>query len=247
MEKVAKYLHLIKRNGIWHYNRRVPKQLVSVVGRSFIKQSLKTRDLAEAKQLRAKLDVRTDALFADAECNGVEANSSKEAKGHLSPLSVLVDHLRLTVEKRDARTAYNFAEDQPRDKDELRHLVSDAEMQLEALTEPGHPDKGWLVGSHVDRLLRELGAEIDSENSIQFDDLMRRALIELQRRKLARYESRFERTFFDALFGSEQAATPTLGEIADIYLAEKTGDFSANGVSVTHGRFPYRSTGLGRL
>ncbi|WP_366142902.1 DUF6538 domain-containing protein [Pseudooceanicola sp.] len=40
MKKVAETHHLQKREETWHYYRRVPSVLVSVIGKKFIKQSL---------------------------------------------------------------------------------------------------------------------------------------------------------------------------------------------------------------
>lgn len=72
MENVADTYHLTRRGGgIWYYFRKVPKELVPVIGKRFIKRSLRTSDKAEAKKRRTVEEVRTDAYFAECFAQGV--------------------------------------------------------------------------------------------------------------------------------------------------------------------------------
>ena len=47
--------YLIKRNGIFHLHKRVPKQLVRHYGKQFIRKSLRTRDRKEAVRVASSL------------------------------------------------------------------------------------------------------------------------------------------------------------------------------------------------
>jgi len=47
--------YLIKRNGIFHLHKRVPKQLVRHFGKQFIRKSLRTRDRKEAVRVASSL------------------------------------------------------------------------------------------------------------------------------------------------------------------------------------------------
>ena len=47
--------YLIKRNGIFHRHKRVPKQLVRHFGKQFIRKSLRTRDRKEAVRVASSL------------------------------------------------------------------------------------------------------------------------------------------------------------------------------------------------
>ena len=47
--------HLRKRDGIWHYYRRVPAQFQDVDERTFVRVSLNTRDLEKAERLKAAI------------------------------------------------------------------------------------------------------------------------------------------------------------------------------------------------
>ncbi|MCC5961033.1 MAG: hypothetical protein JJU08_17005 [Rhodobacteraceae bacterium] len=64
---MADTLHLRCRSGTWYYVRRVPKLLVPIIGKEFIKHSLNTKDKAQAKKLRPLEDMRADAQFVAAE------------------------------------------------------------------------------------------------------------------------------------------------------------------------------------
>ena len=49
--------YLIKRNGIFHLHKRVPKQLVRHFGKQFIRKSLRTRDRKEAVRVASSFVV----------------------------------------------------------------------------------------------------------------------------------------------------------------------------------------------
>ena len=60
---MADTLYLSKRNDTWHYCRRVPLDRVTVLGKTFIKQSLGVKGLSEAEELRNVLNVKFDIEF----------------------------------------------------------------------------------------------------------------------------------------------------------------------------------------
>lgn len=101
MKQVAETHHLQKRGNFWHYYRRVPKSLVSVIGKSFIKKSLGTQDLKSAKNLRNVLNVRYDAEFAEAE----NAANTPVASAKPVTLSVLQEYIRRHVQTLDQCSA----------------------------------------------------------------------------------------------------------------------------------------------
>ena len=71
-----------KRNGIYQFRRAVPDDLVVVVRRLEIKQSLKTRDAAEAKLLHAVAFADSERLFARAraELSGESSFTPEDVK-----------------------------------------------------------------------------------------------------------------------------------------------------------------------
>jgi len=67
MKVVSDSLHLQNANGTWRYVRRVPRHLMPVIGRQFIKHSLKTRERTQSRWLRPIEVMKADALFVAAE------------------------------------------------------------------------------------------------------------------------------------------------------------------------------------
>ena len=62
--------HLIKRNGVWSYRRRVPTHLVRLLGKKTIQFSLHTASLKEAKKRRAAEDLKWSTRFEARSHNG---------------------------------------------------------------------------------------------------------------------------------------------------------------------------------
>lgn len=65
MEDMAKPSGLFWRKGRAYYRRRVPIDLVSVLGKKEIYKALHTSDKTKAKTLKALEDARTEKMFLD--------------------------------------------------------------------------------------------------------------------------------------------------------------------------------------
>jgi hypothetical protein len=63
MKTVSDTLHLQRRGGTWHYYRRTPSNLVSVIGRRFFKRSLKTSSLVEEEAQNVRRHLKLDTLI----------------------------------------------------------------------------------------------------------------------------------------------------------------------------------------
>src|SRR5437764_5317917 len=90
MEQVSATHHLIRRNGVWYYRRRVSMPLVAMFGKKVIQFSLNTSSLKEAKKRRAAEDLKWTTQFDAAEKkNGdaVAANGSQSAEHPAPPLT----------------------------------------------------------------------------------------------------------------------------------------------------------------
>jgi hypothetical protein len=57
-QSLSQTTRLIRRNGIYHYRRCVPDDLVAAIGRREIYQSLATTSLTEAKKIRTIEDLK---------------------------------------------------------------------------------------------------------------------------------------------------------------------------------------------
>lgn len=218
--------HLQKRGNVYHYYRRVPLRLVPILGRRFIKRSLGTTNLAEAKTLRTVEDLKAEALFAAAETAHPKVGSSGVS------FEMLVEYVRETVERLDRRSAESLAFDPPADMDELQERSQDAEYQRSILANPADPRRDELVSRAADRIMSDAGVSVSGQGlNAQFAEIVRRGLIELTRRKVDRLEDRHDRPFHDNLFDPARPPAVTFRELADMYVAEKEQDHDVNGVS----------------
>ena len=96
MTNVADTYHLQHRGNTWYYHRRVPTDLVQLMGKPVIKRSLQTSSKTEAKRLRAVHDLATDAQFA--KLRGSVKPDFKD--GSRVSLELLVEYLREAVAPR---------------------------------------------------------------------------------------------------------------------------------------------------
>jgi len=230
MTEVAETLHLQKRGGVWYFFRRVPKPLVPIIGKTFIKRSLGTGKLAEAKRLRTIQELSADALFAAAE-RGESSTDGEHSSRCVLPLPVLIEHVRLMVDSSDGE-ADKYLRQHPSANSEIHaERWKDAEYELGILTNPDDPRQAELVDRAGQRVLSSLGAEIsDLAAGAEFDEIVRRALIELCRRRIDRLADDFGSAFHDSLFDPARRAAVTVVQLAQTYLTEKEEDYRLNGV-----------------
>ncbi len=230
MQDVAETLHLQKRGGVCYYFRRVPKALVAAIGKQFVKQSLGTSSLTEAKRLRTIHDLSSDALFMAAEKDGI--GSGKGSKQPVLPLATLTEHVRSMIAVMDRQSADRLLKGPPADRTGLKERQADAEYELGILINPADPRQHELIGRAAQRLLDQIGADIpDLSKAAQFEEIIRRGLIELCPRRLDRYADRYDRLYYDSLFDPARPASVMLEELSQTYLAEKEEDYHLNGVS----------------
>ncbi len=232
MNSVADTFHLQKRGDVWHYYRRVPKHLVQVLGKGFIKRSLGVTSRSEAKRLRAIEDVKTDALFASLE-RQVSLTKSKPSSDHREiSLQMLTEHVRMTVRDLDKKNADRFLTEPPADKDELRELSRNASIELGILTNIDDPRREEWISLAMQRFSGEVGAlDLAPEIHDKFYDIVRRGLIELQRRKVDRYSDLHDKQYHDQLFSPQARASVSFRELAKSFVREKEIEFTANEVS----------------
>ena len=225
--EVADTLHLQKRGETWFYYRRVPRHLVPALGKQFIKRSLGVTSLADAKKLRPIEDLKADALFAAAEKK--DAPTTPPA----ASLAVLTEHVRETVEKLDKRAAKGLVEDPPANASERADMRQNVEMDLQALRDPSNPNGHQSVQSIANRVAAEKGVDTTQPDfpTAQFLDLVRRGLVEVERRQLARYDHGHAQPFLDPVFDPKRPPAVTFGELADMYVAEKVAEYEASGVA----------------
>lgn len=194
---------LLRRGDTYHYHRRVPLHLVDIIGKKFIRRSLGTDSLKEARRLRTVEDARTELMFRDAE-KGIKPIAGRAGVS----LEALTVYVRDTVEEMDRQTAERFALSPPADKQSLADLVAEAEIDLSILTDLTDPRQEETVAWQADRIAHANSLDLtDASLLAQFAELVRRGLVEVARRRIGRLTNKNGKTFHDAVF--DPASKPT--------------------------------------
>lgn len=232
MKLVSDTYHLQRRGASWHYVRRVPSNLVGVLGKKFIKKSLGKIDKAHAKQLRTIEDLQCDIQFA-----GLTAKLQNPVQLIATPkigsasLNDVIEHVRRTVDEADKRYAAWFAQDPPSDPEDLNDRRKDAAIELSMLRKPGDMNGEELVSRETGRAYTELGRQMkDGEYDSAAAEVVRRGLVEIARRRLDRYDDRHDRTFHDVLFDPARTSPMTFEQAADTHLSEKLKHYAENDI-----------------
>ena len=195
---------LLKRGDTYHYHRRVPLNLVDIIGKKFVRLALGTDSPKEARRRRTLEDARTDAMFRDAE-KGIKPGAGRAG----ASLDTLTDYVRETVEAMDRKSAERLALAPPTDKDKLADMVQDAEIELGILTDPGDPRQDEIVSLVTDRIAYANGADLtDTEIVAQFAEVVRRGLVEVTRRRHGRLTDANGKAFHDAMFDPARPRAP---------------------------------------
>jgi Domain of unknown function (DUF6538) len=231
MKTVSGNQRLLRRNGVYYYRRRVPLHLVEKLGRKVVQLSLNTASFKEAKQLRAIKDLEWDARFHQLEANDstVTADTPK-AKNAKSPLpeSELLRLVREYVERKDIEAQNWFSSDPPDSECQKAEMIMDVETEAQITGHRDHPQANEWVSLTAKEILEGAGWG-DDESGLPwpaFAEMVRRALLELDRRRVARLNDNHERTFFDQLFAPYHRQTASFGELADqvLRLTEEDAD-----------------------
>lgn len=209
---------LVRRNSVWYYRRRVPEALRNRLGKLFVQHSLGTKDKAVAKKHRAIEDIKWDAQFA-----ALEQNDSALLPKASQASVCLEDLVRDYVRKMDKMAEDRFHQHPPHDQEEQANAFESLGYELGVLRTPGHPQQDEWVSRTWDMILDGTHAAVGLTGLSRehFASLIRRALIELSRRRLARFEHQFDETHFDELFNPSHQRQVTFGQLAEDYLAAR--------------------------
>lgn len=223
---MAKPVGLMKVKGTYYYRVKVPLDLVEAFGgKKEIKRSLKTKSPVEARKRRNCMAVEWDARFERArerlEAGETQVSSLSEAEA----LQLVLHYVFETDRKFRADEAI-AAKPTP---EQLEDWGVELETELQSLENTADPQGDVMVGTEGAALLSAQGVHLEglsSERAV-FMELMRRALIELTRRSLARHRNDFSTDHYDHLFAlpelSESSKLPTgqtitLDELCKRYL-----------------------------
>jgi hypothetical protein len=235
-QSLSQSARLNRRNGVYHYRRRVPDALIENIGKREVHRSLGTTSLAEAKRRRAVEDIRWDARFQAAEFN-TGAPPVPALNGTAHPGSPLAYHqsLRLVqdfVTRLDAEAQCASLNDPLANEQEQADVCQDIEIGLGILRDRGDIRADAWVDSASREILGSAGLPIDAASlTSSFAEFVRRGLVELDRRRLARAEENYSRQFFDGAFDPARLPDTTFAELAQQYLRMREEEASANGTS----------------
>jgi integrase len=221
---------LQRRNGVYYYRRRVPLDLVGKIGKKVVQFSLHTTSRTQAKKLRTLRDLEWDAKFAA--CSQSAAGPD-DAQTSAQPLSEteLVQLVRDYVERLDQLARKREVTDYPENPVQKAEMTIEAEVESQILTSPDHPQAHEWIYLAGQEALKPAGSSFEDPAipGEALAELVRRALLELARRRHARLADDHSRTFFDQLFDPGRPPAPSFGELADqcLMLSEENADVNS--------------------
>lgn len=206
MKAVSKTYRLIKVKGTYYYRRRVPKPYVELLGKSIIKDCLKTSVATEAASRRAQKDVEYDTLFA-----GFDEKIEAKLNPPVMTLTDASELVRAFVDKKDAEAAKRFAEDPPDSEIQRREMLVESTQDWASLADPRFLKEHGIDNRVLDEVTANIPFKFDQSvfSYAQFYSLVIRGLRELHRRDMARLKAEQEQSAFDQLF-VDGAANPVL-------------------------------------
>ncbi len=228
------------RNGVWHYRRRVPTELVESLGRKEVQFSLGTRTLKEAKMRRAAEDLKWDMQFERASralaCAGDPSKTGDApTPTRLQPLSEgeAIRLVQAYVEETDQRARGNLNRDPPESDEQQAEMIEDAEYGRQILRSRSDPRADERISRTAARILRGKALPLDEEGIryLEFAEQVRRGLLELDERKIARLKDDHRYAFFDQQFSPARRIDVTFGDLGDQFLQLVEQEAEANAVS----------------
>jgi integrase len=227
---------LQRRNGVYYYRRRVPLHLVAKFGKKVVQVSLHTNNPKEAKKLRTLRDLEWDAKFAacSSPSNGGDG-PAVQTSALAQPLSEteLVHLVRDYVARRDQLARKRQVTDYPENPAQRAEMTIEAEVESQILTSRDHPQAQQWIYLAGQEALKPAGKSFDDPAvpGEALAALVRRALLELTRRRHARLADDHSCSFFDQLFDPSRPARTTFGKLAEQHLRiiEEDGAINALG------------------
>jgi integrase len=237
MTAMSQTYHLLRRNGVWSYRRRVPTHLVEAFGKEIIQFSLATRSLTEAKKRRAAEDLKWSTRFEAAEKSLGRGASNPDPERAAPPALSRGEVIRLVqeyVEQTDERARQSLLCDPPESEDQKAEMKVRKEVDLQTLRDRDDPNAAASIYLTGKKILGGAGVSIEGlpyPEFVEFVELVRRALVEVEQRKLARLNDDHQHPFFDQLFGGDRSPQVTFGELADQFMALTEEHAAANRTS----------------
>ena len=241
MKAVSKTYRLMKVKGTFYYRRRVPKPYVELLGKSIIKDSLKTSLAKETASRRALKDVEYDTLFASFD-DKIEAKLNPPAMTQADA----IEFVRAFVEEKDAEAAKRFTEDPPESEHQRREMLAESTQDWASLADPRFLKEHGIGSRVLEEVTENNPFKFDQSifSYAQFYSLVIRGLRELHRRDIARLKSEHERRGFDQLFAegdvnpilihassSSPKSSMTFGSLSEHFIEDYCDEAGVRGTS----------------
>jgi len=187
MADMAKPPYLFDRAGTYYFRRGVPKGLVETIGKTEIKESLKTSDTSKAKKRCNVRAVACDALFAKAaEIIKLGQSATKPSKplSEAGAIKLVQDYVKRTDDERRQRHAKEGLGNVEQKQDMLEEML----VSQTRLTTQDDLDGELEIYSKTEELLTNNDLTIGKGgiSSPELAAFVRRGLLELYRRDAAR-------------------------------------------------------------
>jgi integrase len=225
---------LQRRNGVYYYRRRVPLPLVAKLGKTVVQESLHTTNVKQAKKLRTLRDLEWDARFEAAtvvETAGATNEHAPLESGGPLDKSTCLELVRAYVERQDRAARQRELQGCAATAVERREMQIDAEIEAQSLRAQDelHHRSVHLAGSEA---IKAAGKSFDDPEvpGELMAELVRRGLMELNRRYQARLADDHSRSFFDQLFDPSRPQRVTFGKLAEQHLRLVEEDAAINGL-----------------
>jgi integrase len=235
MEKVSSKHHLCRRSGVFYYRRRVPTHLVQALGKKTVQFSLGTSNLNEAKKRRAAEDLKWTTQFETVEKSLTSTDALAEngtIAAVASPLSAneVIHLVQEYVERTDRRSHEKFIGDPPESEKQKANIKANIELGQQILRSRDDPRADEIIYQAGQKILQPVGMSVDDPRVpyAKFTENVRRALLELDQRKLARLDDDHRHTFFDHQFDPTHRPSVTFGELAIQFMKFKEEDAAEN-------------------
>jgi integrase len=208
------------------------------MGKKIVQFSLGTASLPKAKKRRAAEDLKWAAQFeaAGQSTNGGTHSSAIDCTATpIGPPLSEREAIRLVkeyVERMDERGRCRAMNDPPESEEQRADIVADADFGLCILRDRNDPRAHQMVDAAGREVLSTAAGSVDEASLLgSFAELVRRGLLELERRRLARASDDHRHSFFDEMFNASRLPDVTFGEVSEQFLSMTAEDAAANKTS----------------
>jgi integrase len=240
---MSKTLYMVFRKNRWLYSRRVPTELIPVLGYQVIRRSLSTADKAVAMKRRSALDATVEAMFDEARktldsqvglgsLKGPKIKSLSRSEARNAPIEIITQHVRQMVAADVARASKSYLLDPPENAEEHAEMLQGIDETASILRNRNDQRGLEWISKWTDRILAVTGL-IDNPKVDQAmaAEIVKRGLLEVELQKLDLARGNYSATHYDPLFDPKRQDQTDFGSLCEMYLADKAVEFDKNSVS----------------